>query len=81
MKVTKVDYQGVADGGVWRPRVPTTICVLTIAKSRIRLLTYALCSLGSRSTCEGATYCVTAPTLDGEVETVRERLRLTKPEE
>ena len=42
VKVTKVDYQGVADGG--------------------------------------ATYCVTAPELDGEVETVRERLALAKPE-
>ena len=43
VKVTKVDYQGVADGG--------------------------------------ATYCVTAQELDGEVETVRERLSLSKPEE
>ena len=42
-QVTKVDYQGVADGG--------------------------------------ATYCIQAPTLDGEVETVRERLRITKPKE
>ena len=30
---------------------------------------------------EGATYCVTAPQLDGEVETVRERLRISMPEE
>ena len=43
VKVTKVDYEGVADGG--------------------------------------ATYCITNKELDGEVETVRERLRLTKPEE
>ena len=42
VKVTRVDYQGVADGG--------------------------------------ATYCITAPELDGEVETVRNRLRLTKPD-
>ena len=41
--MTKVDYEGVADGG--------------------------------------ATYCITNKELDGEVETVRERLRLTKPEE
>ena len=29
----------------------------------------------------GATYCITAPQLDGEVETVRTRLALVKPEE
>ena len=39
--ITRVDYQGVADGG--------------------------------------ATYCIKAAELDGEVETVRTRLRLTKP--
>ena len=43
VRVTKVDYQGVADGGV--------------------------------------TFCITAAELDGEVETVRERLALTRPAE
>ena len=43
MSITRVDYQGVADGG--------------------------------------ATYCIKAAELDGEVETVRSRLRLTKPDE
>ena len=35
----------------------------------------------SREEDGGATFCIASPELDGEVETVRERLRLTKPVE